>query len=556
MLKELHVSNYALIDNIDVNFYPGLNIITGETGAGKSIMLGALSLILGARADSRTVKKTEKKSIIETVFDVTDNDALRLLLSEADIDTDDSVCILRREISPGGRSRAFVNDTPVSLSQLHDIALRLIDLHSQHQNQLLTQPDFQRSIIDALADNSDRLLQYEKLFNDYRLALRRLKVAKASLRHTDENADFIRYQLQQLDEFDPQPGEQAELEAERNAQTKANELKSSLIEAIDILSQGTANILSGIDTLTGVCTDFDELLNPDDDIPSRLDRIRIDLADIANSLESANEKLYADPTELERIETRLSELYSLQQRYKAESEADLIEMRQRLRSSLDALEEGPEAITRLENEARKARAAAKAAAAEITKARQKAASRFADELRNRAMPLGMKNLCCEVAVEPADMNITGADNVEFRFAFNKNQPLMPVAGVASGGEISRLMLSIKAIVANKMQLPSIVFDEVDTGVSGEVAARMGNMMRDIADNLQVIVITHLPQVAAKGSHHFKVYKEDDEHATHTRIAELSSKQRVDELALMLGGEQASEAARENALTLLKINHNI
>lgn len=556
MLKELHVSNYALIDNIDVNFYPGLNIITGETGAGKSIMLGALSLILGARADSRTVKKTEKKSIIETVFDVTDNDALRLLLSEADIDTDDSVCILRREISPGGRSRAFVNDTPVSLSQLHDIALRLIDLHSQHQNQLLTQPDFQRSIIDALADNSDRLLQYEKLFNDYRLALRRLKVAKASLRHTDENADFIRYQLQQLDEFDPQPGEQAELEAERNAQTKANGLKSSLIEAIDILSQGTANILSGIDTLTGVCTDFDELLNPDDDIPSRLDRIRIDLADIANSLESANEKLYADPTELERIETRLSELYSLQQRYKAESEADLIEMRQRLRSSLDALEEGPEAITRLENEARKARAAAKAAAAEITKARQKAASRFADELRNRAMPLGMKNLCCEVAVEPADMNITGADNVEFRFAFNKNQPLMPVAGVASGGEISRLMLSIKAIVANKMQLPSIVFDEVDTGVSGEVAARMGNMMRDIADNLQVIVITHLPQVAAKGSHHFKVYKEDDEHATHTRIAELSSKQRVDELALMLGGEQASEAARENALTLLKINHNI
>lgn len=556
MLKELHVSNYALIDNIDVNFYPGLNIITGETGAGKSIMLGALSLILGARADSRTVKKTEKKSIIETVFDVTDNDALRLLLSEADIDTDDSVCILRREISPGGRSRAFVNDTPVSLSQLHDIALRLIDLHSQHQNQLLTQPDFQRSIIDALADNSDRLLQYEKLFNDYRIALRRLKVAKASLRHTDENADFIRYQLQQLDEFDPQPGEQAELEAERNAQTKANELKSSLIEAIDILSQGTANILSGIDTLTGVCTDFDELLNPDDDIPSRLDRIRIDLADIANSLESANEKLYADPAELERIETRLSELYSLQQRYKAESEADLIEMRQRLRSSLDALEEGPEAITRLENEARKARAAAKATAAEITKARQKAASRFADELRNRAMPLGMKNLCCEVAVEPADMNITGADNVEFRFAFNKNQPLMPVAGVASGGEISRLMLSIKAIVANKMQLPSIVFDEVDTGVSGEVAARMGNMMRDIADNLQVIVITHLPQVAAKGSHHFKVYKEDDEHATHTRIAELSSEQRVDELALMLGGEQASEAARENALTLLKINHNI
>lgn len=556
MLKELHVSNYALIDNIDVNFYPGLNIITGETGAGKSIMLGALSLILGARADSRTVKKTEKKSIIETVFDVTDNDSLRLLLSEADIDTDDSVCILRREISPGGRSRAFVNDTPVTLSQLHDIALRLIDLHSQHQNQLLTQPDFQRSIIDALADNSDRLLKYEKLFNDYRLALRRLKVAKASLRHTDENADFIRYQLQQLDEFDPQPGEQAELEAERNAQTKANELKSSLVEAIDILSQGTANILSGIDTLAGACSEFDELLNPDDDIPSRLDRIRIDLADIANSLESANEKLYADPAELERIETRLSELYSLQQRYKAESEADLIEMRQRLRSSLDALEEGPEAITRLENEARKARAAAKAAAAEITEARQKAASRFADELRNRAMPLGMKNLCCEVAVEPTDMNITGADNVEFRFAFNKNQPLMPVAGVASGGEISRLMLSIKAIVADKMQLPSIVFDEVDTGVSGEVAARMGNMMRDIADNLQVIVITHLPQVAAKGAHHFKVYKEDDEHATHTRIAELSSEQRVDELALMLGGEQASEAARENALTLLKINHNI
>lgn len=550
MLQELHVSNYALIDRIDVNFYPGLNIITGETGAGKSIMLGALSLILGARADSRTVRRTEKKSVIECMFDPSDAPELCGMFDEADIDWEPAQCILRREISPSGRSRAFINDTPVSLSFLREVALKLVDVHSQHQNQLLSDENFQRSIIDALADNGNRLERYGELFNNYRSALRRLKVAKSKLQHTNENAELIEYQLERLEKFDLKSGEQAELERERDRQAELTDLKSSFDTALDILSTNKRNILSGLNDVIDACADLEPVLDANSRIRERLEQTRIELTDIAETLSDANENLAADPAELEYIEQRLEQLYELQKRHKVASEDELIQLRDRLRADLAHLEEGPAAIAELETAARKARAAARAAAKEITEARTKAAAVFADMLRERAVPLGMKNLRCEIRVENADMTVSGMDRIEFLFAFNKNQPLIPVQGAASGGEISRLMLCIKAIVADRMKLPSIVFDEVDTGVSGDVAARMGTMMQDIARNIQVIVITHLPQVAAKGAHHFKVYKEDDDTATHTRISELSTEARVDELSMMLGGDRASEATRMAARTLL------
>lgn len=552
MLQELHVSNYALIDRIDVTFHPGLNIITGETGAGKSIMLGALSLIMGARADSRTVRRSEKKSVIECMFDPSKAPGLKEMLQADDIDWDDAQIILRRELSPGGRSRAFINDTPVSLTRLREIGLQLVDIHSQHQNQLLADPAFQLAIIDAMADNSERLEQYSRLYTEYRAALKRLKVAKNALSHTSENAELIEYQLSRLEEFDLKEGEQAALEKERDNQANMAELKDGLDRALDALTAGKRNILELLGEVDGACSDIDTLLPSDEDIPGRLEQARIELSDIADTLMAIDEKLGADPAQLEYIEERLDRLYELQRRHKVSSEKELITLRDNMRASLERLEDGPADVARLETAARKARAAARADAEKITEARKDAASRLSAELKERAMPLGMKNLQCDIKVEPADMSASGMDSVQFMFAFNKNQPLMPVQGVASGGEISRLMLSLKAIVAHKMQLPSIVFDEVDTGVSGEVAARMGSMMKEIADNMQVIVITHLPQVAAKGAHHFKVYKEDDEHATHTRIAELTPDERIEELSIMLGGDAASDTTRAAARTLLGI----
>ncbi|MCM1483575.1 MAG: DNA repair protein RecN [Muribaculaceae bacterium] len=555
MLQELHVSNYALIDRIDVTFHPGLNIITGETGAGKSILLGALSLILGARADSRTVKRAENKSVIECVFDPAGIPGIQPLIESFDIDWDSEQCILRREISPGGRSRAFINDTPVSLAQLKEVALLLVDVHSQHQNQLLADPRFQLSIIDAIASNGDRLEQYAVLYTRYRQALRKLKAAKTAIQHTSENAELIEYQLSKLEEFGPRAGEQEELERERDNQANATELKTALDRALSALTSGHSNILSLLTDVDEAVTDMDQLIPAEENIAARIEQARIELTDIAETLAGIDERLGADPEELERIELRLDELYDLQKRHKVSSEDELIALRDKLRADLERLESGPAAISELENAARKARAAARAAADEITEARREAASRFAAMLSERAIPLGMKNLQCEIKIEPTDMSLTGTDRVEFLFAFNKNQPLIPVQGAASGGEISRLMLCIKAIVADKMQLPSIVFDEVDTGVSGEVAARMGAMMQDMSRNIQVIVITHLPQVAAKGAHHFKVYKEDDESATHTRISELSTEQRIEELSIMLGGDLASETTRAAARTLLGLNND-
>lgn len=550
MLESLHISNYALIDRIDILFHEGFNVITGETGAGKSIILGALSLILGGRADSRVVADPSNKSIIEAVFTVDGYDALKDYCLQTDIEWDDERCILRREVAPAGRSRAFVNDSPVPLSKLQAVAMRLIDIHSQHQNQLLATPEFQLMVIDTLAGNEHRLKEYSSRYNSLRDAVRRLKAMRQRVEKSKEDEEFTRYQLEQLEELALSQGEQEELENEREVLTNLTAIKNALDRAIASLTGNDTNAVDLIDTAIDACDELDGVLSEEDDVPSRLESAKIEISDIASSLENVNERLAADPGRLEAVEERLNSIYSLCHKHHLNNGDELLILRDNLRAKLRELDNSDDMVAELEKEARRAKALAKETAVEISNSRKEEAKKFSAHLRDTAMPLGMKNLQVDVVVDPADMGPTGIDSVQFMVAFNKNQNLMPVGATASGGEISRLMLSIKTIIASRMSLPSILFDEIDTGVSGDVANRMALMMREISKSIQVTTITHLPQVAAKGDTQYRVYKEDDDHATHTRIIQLTPEQRVNAIAEMLGGATVDDAARQAAISLL------
>lgn len=552
MLESLHISNYALIDNLDIDFHNGFNIITGETGAGKSIILGALSLILGGRADTKVIRNNERKSVIEAIFSIKDYPSLKKICDENDIEWDDLQCILRREIAPNGRSRAFVNDSPVSLSQLSDIAIQLVDIHSQHQNLLLASPDYQLNIIDNLAGNNDRLKEYYHLYQEYVNAVRQLKETRRAIEKGVADEDFTRFQLEQLEEMNLVAGEQEDLEREREILSNMTSIKETLYSALEALTNGKSNVLSLLNNAVDDCEDLENVLEDENNLTERLETTRIEIQDIAETLSQYDSNLNADPQELERIEDRLNKIYSLEHKHRVSTVDELIAIRDNLQKRLDAIDNSDYAIEQLEKQAKQAYKMALSAAKEISKHRQDEANSFAKLLKERALPLGMKNLQCEIKITPIEISSTGIDKIEFLFAFNKNQQLMPVGNTASGGEISRLMLSIKTIIANKMQLPSIIFDEVDTGVSGDIANSMGEMMQSIAQNIQVLAITHLPQVASKGNHHYKVFKEDDETSTLTRIKELSIEERVDELALMLSGSTINEAARANARSLLNI----
>lgn len=555
MLELLNISNYALIDHMEINFHVGLNIITGETGAGKSIMLGALSLIMGGRADTKAIKSAAKKSVIEAVFDVSGNSLLKQFCADNDVEWDDNKCILRREISPSGRSRAFINDSPVSLALLQGVAIQLIDIHSQHQNQLLAQTDFQRNIIDTLANNGEIKAKYAQRYNALRGAVKALKQAKIRISKSKENEEFLQFQLEKLKELSPVAGEQEELERNRDNMANITEIKTSIDVALDAIGNENFGMLHQIERCQDAISSLDNAIDSEANIPERLETIRIELNDILSEIQAADENLNANPDELEYIEQRLENIYDLERKHDVETVEELIAIQERLQNELNELNVGDETIQELERNARRAMALAKQAGAELTSSRLSTAAKFGETLLNMARPLGMKNLIVDIKVSPADMSVHGMDNVEFLFAFNKNQKPTGVAGAASGGEISRLMLAIKSIIASQMQLPSIIFDEVDTGVSGDVANRMGDMMKQAAENIQVIAITHLPQVAAKGSSHFKVFKEDDEDATHTRIYELDHDQRIAELALMLSGDSNNTTARATALHLLSQNNN-
>ncbi len=551
MIENLHISNYALIDKVDIAFDKGFNIITGETGAGKSIILGALSLLLGGRADTKVVRDSSRKSVIEAVFTVEKRDDLKQYCLENDIEWDDTVCILRREVSPTGRSRAFINDSPVNLDQLKAVAIKLVDIHSQHQNLLLASPPYQLQIIDVLAMNSDRLEEYQRRYNAFRTALKAYSAAKREIEKANTDEEFMRYQLSLIERLQLVEGEQEELERERELLANMTEVKQTLRNVVDLLSDGSHSALSSIKDALDQAESLSGVIEEADSLTERLETLKIELQDVAETYSDYDRNLNADPAELDEIESRLSEIYDLERRHHVDSSDELIRIATDIKNKLSRIDNADDILHELEQKARQAKMQALEAARAVSEARKVEAVKFAEMLRERAVPLGMKNLSVRIDVTPAEMSATGIDNIEFHFAFNKNQEPLPVGKTASGGEISRLMLSIKSIVADKMQLPSIIFDEVDTGVSGDVANRMGELMQQISRNIQVIAITHLPQVAAKGDSHFKVFKLDDDTTTNTHISRLLPEQRIDEIAVMLSGSSVDDAARANARSLLE-----
>ena len=553
MLTSLHISNYALIDVIDIDFSAGFNVITGETGAGKSIILGALSLILGGRADTKVLRDGGKKSIVEAIFNIAKYQNIKQILKENDLDDDGDNLSLRREITPQGRSRAFVNDTPVTLDILKEVALQLVDIHSQHQNLLLASNEYQLQIIDALADNKKRLEQYAEKYGEYRKAMKQYVALRKQIEQSRNNQEFMRFQLQRLDEANLYPGMLEELEHQRDILANVTEIKDNLGRMLCYLCDSQTAILSQLKESISIAEELDGIVDDASDVSSRPNEVKIELQDIAETYQNYDRNLNADPAQLESIENSLADLYDLFRRHNTNSVDRLMEIAADYRKQLSEVDNADELLKGLQHKILHAKNEALEVAREISEARKAQAESFAAELRETAVPLGMKNLTVKIDVAQTELSPTGIDEIEFLFAFNKNQSPLPIRNSASGGEISRIMLSVKAIVAGKMQLPSIIFDEVDTGVSGEIAHRMGLLMQQISQNIQVIAITHLPQVAAKGVSHYKVFKQDSETETNTCITRLNDSQRIDEIALMLSGSSVNQAARDNALSLLREN---
>ncbi len=552
MIRSLRVSNYALISDVEIDFEPGLDIITGETGAGKSILLGALSLLLGGRADTRVIADSSKKSVIEAVFDTSDAPGLDDILADNDIDADAAgEVILRRELSPSGRSRAFVNDTPVNLTVMRDIAMRLVDIHSQHQNMLLSDNNYQLAVIDSLADNRELLADYHRAYEVYKGILREYTATRDMIRRNRDDADFISYQLDEIKALSLVAGEQEALEEERAILENAGAINHDIAEALGALEGEDSGALSALGRATDACNGLaDKNIGDISPLAERLESALIEVGDIARTLRDYESRYRDDPERLEVVEDRLGSIYSLELKHHVDDSDALIDLGERLARKLDAIENGDVVLEDLENRAKAAKRDAMVIARSISTARQTAAQAFASALEEEARPLGMKNLRCTIAITPTRLSPTGIDAVEFLFAFNKNSSPLPVRDTASGGEISRLMLVIKTIVGRKMQLPTIIFDEIDTGVSGDIASRIGVMMSRIAENIQVITITHLPQVAARGTSHYKVYKEDNDTSTETKLRRLDESGRIDEIAMMLSGDSSNAAARETARVLL------
>lgn len=549
MISSLHIRNYALIEQIDIEFDKGLNIITGETGAGKSIILGALNLLLGERADTRIVRDNKQKSIIEAEFIIETPDEFSNFFKDKALDFDSDIVILRREITSTGRSRAFINDSPVTLAVLREIAIHLVDIHSQHQNMLLADENFQLQIIDALADNKELLSQYQKAYAGYRIILNKYASTRDILMRGRDQADFIEYQLNELNDLQLSVGEQTNLETERDRLQDDNAIKATIVEALEPFSD-ESQILHALDSSADRLRELSDSLDEANNLADRLETAINELRDIASSLEIINDRHMSDPMRLDAVESRLRKIYALEQKHHVDTDAALIELCDKLSSQLEAINGADDLIGSLELQAKQAKRQAMTIALQLSERRMTAAANFAEELRQTALPLGMNNLQCQINVKQGRLNSSGIDSVEFLFAFNKNQRLMGVGDTASGGEISRLMLAIKAIVGRKLNLPSIIFDEIDTGVSGDIATRIGHMMENIASHIQVITITHLPQVAARGNAHFKVYKEDNQFATATRLRKLNGHEREAEIALMLSGSSDDTDALSVAKTLL------
>lgn len=552
MLRNLHIQNYALIEALDLDFAKGFSVITGETGAGKSILLGAIGLLTGQRAETAAIRNGASKCIVEGIFDISGYD-LQPLFEENEIEYD-AECIVRREIASTGKSRAFINDTPVSLTIMRQLGERLIDIHSQHQNLLLNTEGFQLGVLDTLTADKSARQHYTEAYRHYRDTQARLDALRTQLTGDQGDEEYIRFQLGQFDEWKLNEGEQEELEQELELLTHAEDIKAGLYRISNSLSGDEENQTAALKSTTSALRSLITIYPQAEEWHSRMESLYIELKDIADEVADAEESIHFDPERQTWVEERLDTIYTAQQKHRVSSIAALLEIEQQFRNTLQRIDEAAEHIALMEQETEAAYQALTQAAEALTRERKQVAQSFEQEIAARLVELGIPNTRFAVDIAPRRQpDSTGADSVTFLFSANKNGALQNIAEVASGGEISRIMLSLKSIIATATAMPTLIFDEIDTGVSGTIAARMADIMEEIAQHgRQVISITHLPQIAAKGITHYKVYKEDTATATVSHIRSLTTEERISELAQMMSAGTLTEAAINNAREMLGI----
>ena len=552
MLKQLYIKNYALIDLLDIELYPGFSVITGETGAGKSIILGAIGLLLGQRADSKSIKAGAEKCIIEAHFDLTRYN-MDAFFEENEIEQDAEDTIIRRELTSAGKSRAFINDTPVSLSMLKEFGEQLVDVHSQHQNLLLQKQDFQLNVVDIIANDQKELTAYQQTYSELQAAKHQLQTLKDDIERNRQNQDFLQFQYEELENAHLMEGEQEELEQQSETMEHAEDIKTALYEADNALYGEQTGAVSQLRTAQNALNSISQVLPKAGNLTERLEGCRIELKDIADEVSTLLENTDFDPSELDHVNDRLDRIYELEKKYHAENVSELITLRDGLKQKLNNIENSDEALAKLEASCQKLCADCQKLADVLTKLRKKAGKEIEGQLRQRLVPLGMPNVRFEVSIAKRELGKTGQDEVSFLFSANTSTPLQSVAQVASGGEIARVMLSLKAMISGAVKLPTIIFDEIDTGVSGKIAEKMADIMKEMGQTeRQVISITHLPQIASKGSHHYRVSKEETAQGTISQMQELSQDERINEIAQMLSGSNVTDAAIQNAKELLKI----
>lgn len=555
MLKKLDIRNFTLIDHLEMALYPGFSVITGETGAGKSIVIGAIGLLLGNRADAKQVKRGCDKCIIEATFDLSiyHSDVLKDFFEDNDLDYEPEECLLRREVNANGKSRAFINDTPVTLALMRELGEQLIDVHSQHQNLLLSKEDFQLNVVDIIARDRQQLVDYRAAFAEYRSAQRRLEELREQIATSRDNEDFLRFQQKELSEANLASGEQEQLEQEAELMSHAEDIKRALHEADYGLSgddTGIVNLTRSIATqLRSVADVYPEA----QELAERLESCFVELKDISQEIASKVDDVEYDPQRFNLITQRLDTIYTLQQKFHVQTVDELLDRLNGINAQLDNIDNSDEELQELERSVEKLHAVCVEKAAVLTDMRRKSATVVEQELSKLLVPLGIPKVRFKVEVSPADLSTNGADKVMFLFSANSSTDMQPVSQVASGGEIARVMLSLKAMISKAIGLPTIIFDEIDTGVSGRVAEQMAHIMRDMGKaNRQVLCITHLPQIAAAGSTHYKVAKQETEQGTVSTMTQLSDEQRITEIAQMLSGSDVSQAAVDNAKSLLAL----
>lgn len=550
MLRHLHIRNYALIKKLDIDFDKGFSAITGETGAGKSIMIGALNLLAGQRADTKVLLEDAEKCVIEATFDISLY-CLSKLFESLDLDYSDE-CVIRREISRSGKSRAFVNDSPVQLSVMKEVASHLFDIHSQHQNLLLNDPSFLLGFVDAIAGNDKEREDYRLAYNDYLKAKREYDNFIKNAGKDSGEADYWRYQLEQISNAKLRDGEQEELEEELNVLTHAEEIKTGIYSISELFDSDDGGILTALKKQVGIASSLQQLFPQANALGDRLESAYLELKDIAYEVSGLADDVTFDQERLENVNARLDLIYSLQQKFHAATIADLLHLADDISAKLSAIENYDEQKELLEKQLASAHAEAENAASTLGNSRSTVFESISNEIETVLHGLGMPNGKVKIVSQTkAELSPSGKDELSMLFTANKNRELQDASQVASGGELARLMLAVKSIICRVRVLPTIIFDEIDTGVSGEIAAKMGDMMKEMGQRMQVLSITHLPQIAAKGARQYKVYKEDDGDSTATNIRLLDDGQRVNELALMLSGNTITQAAIDNAKELLR-----